>query len=141
MNALNSLRSSVFLAASILLPEIRGATAIEGALEAVEGPTLVCRGGLCTAGRFLNGSGVTVDAAGNLQGVSVNSAVGASLEDLAATIPNPQVGVSTVEEIEAAGGTVTPAPTTRNPFHCILSGITPAKAESLFTPTVANPCL
>jgi len=69
----------------------------------------------------------------------VNSAPGVSLQELTSTIPNTRVGVTSLEDIEAAGGTVTPAPTINNPYHCILCGISPQKAEELFTPTVLNP--
>jgi hypothetical protein len=101
----------------------------------------VCRGGLCTADRFANGSDVTIDANGNLQGVSVNSAPNASLEELTSTIKNGQVGVTTVGDIRAAGGDVIPDPTPNNPYHCIMCGISPAQAERLFTPTTPNPSL
>jgi RHS repeat-associated protein len=100
---------------------------------------LVCRGGTCTADRFANGSGVTVNEAGELSGVSVNSAPGKTVQELTTTIPNKQVGVTTVGEVRQAGGTVTPKPTTNNPYHCELCGITPKKAEELFTPTIKNP--
>ena len=100
---------------------------------------LVCRGGTCTAERFRAGSGVTVDEAGRLQGVSVNSAPGATLEQLTTTIPNKQVGVTTVGQVRAAGGNVIPSPTAGNPFHCTLCDITAEWAERLFTPTVRNP--
>jgi RHS repeat-associated protein len=99
---------------------------------------LVCRGGLCTADRFAHGSGVTLDEAGRLQGVSVESANGASLEALTASIPNKQVGVTTVGQIRAAGGQVVPSPG-RSTYHATMSGITPQQAERLFTPTVPNP--
>jgi RHS repeat-associated protein len=107
--------------------------------SALPDDALVCRGGTCTADRFAGGSGVTLDDSGNLQGVSVNSAPGASLDELTSTIPNKQVGVTTVGAIRAAGGDVTPSPTPGNPFHCTLCGITPEQAEDLFTPTVTNP--
>jgi hypothetical protein len=91
------------------------------------------------ADRFASGSGVTIDDAGKLQGVSVNSAPGASLEELTKTIPNKQVGVSTVGDVRAAGGDVIPSPTPNNPTHCTMCGIMPEQAEDLFTPTVPNP--
>jgi len=100
---------------------------------------LVCRGGSCTAERFAQGSGVTIDAAGYLRGVSVNSAPDKTLVELTAPIPNKKVGVSTVGNVRSAGGDVVPRPTSDNPFHCELYGITPEKAEQLFTPTVQNP--
>ena len=102
---------------------------------------LVCRGGSCTADRFAGGSGVSIDADGKLRGVSVNSGPGAALEELAATIPNRRIGVSTVAEIEANGATVVAAPAPNNRYHCIMGGITPQQAEQLFTPTVPNPNL
>ncbi|HZZ91127.1 MAG TPA: RHS repeat-associated core domain-containing protein [Usitatibacter sp.] len=99
----------------------------------------VCRGGTCTADRFTEGSGVTVDASGKLNGVSVNSGAGKSVEELTAGIRNKQVGVTTVGKVEQAGGSVVPAPTPNNPSHCILCGISAKDAERLFTPTVRNP--
>lgn len=105
------------------------------------GDALVCRGGTCAADRFAKGSGVTLDSGGRLQGVSVNSAPGATIEQLTSTIPNKQVGVTTVDKIRAAGGNVIPSPTPNNPFHCTMCGITPAQAEKLFTPTIRNPSI
>ena len=99
----------------------------------------VVRGGTNTAERFANGSGVTTRADGTLDGVSVNSASGASVDQLSQGIPNGQVGVTTVGEIRKAGGDVVPSPTRNNPNHCTLCGITPKKAEELFTPTIPNP--
>ena len=108
-------------------------------LKGLPDNALVCRGGTCTAERFAQGSGVTIDAAGCLRGVSVNSASDKTFVELTATIPNKKVGVSTVGAVRAAGGDVIPRPTSDNPFHCELYGITPEKAEQLFIPTVQNP--
>jgi hypothetical protein len=94
---------------------------------------------MCTARRFITGRGVFIDADGNLKGVSVNSRPGAALEELSANIPNRQIGVTTVGDVEAAGGTITAAPTPNNSNHCVLGGIAPTKAEELFTPTIPNP--
>lgn len=99
----------------------------------------VVRGGTNTADRFSNGSGVTTNADGTLNGVSVNSAPGASVEQLSQGIPNGQVGTTTVGEIRAAGGDVIPSPTANNPNHCTMCNISPQKAEELFTPTIKNP--
>jgi hypothetical protein len=100
---------------------------------------IVCRGGTCTADRFKNGSGVSIDEKGNLNGVSVNSAASKDLKQLTETIPNAQVGATTVGKIREAGGDVIPSPTSNNPYHCTLCGISPETAEGLFTPTVPNP--
>jgi len=108
-----------------------------GASGGVPDGHLVCRGGSCTAERFTNGSGVTTDAAGKLQGASVNAAE--SLEAAARGIPHRKVGVTTAGDIRAAGGNVTPSPTRANPNHATMSGISADTAERLFTPTVRNP--
>ncbi|PIF75062.1 RHS repeat-associated protein [Variovorax sp. 54] len=99
----------------------------------------VCRGGLCTADRFAGGSGVTIDSAGKMCGASVNSAAGKSVQELSTGIPNPKMGVTTVGDVRRLGGDVVPAPTPKNPDHCLMCGITPAQAERLFTPVVPNP--
>ena len=100
---------------------------------------LVCRGGTCTADRFVNGSGVTVNSDRVLEGVSVQSGVGARVDELGSYLPNNRVGVTTVGDIRAAGGNVVPSPTPQNPYHATLGGITPEVAERLMTPTVRNP--
>lgn len=100
---------------------------------------LVCRGGTCTAERFRQGAGVTLDEAGKLHNVSVNSAPDKTLAELTVTIPNKQVGVTTVREVRAAGGQVLHKPTVYNSDHCVLEGLTPEEAVRLFTPTVRNP--
>ena len=100
---------------------------------------LVCRGGGCKADNFANGTGVTLDDAGKLNGVSVNSAPGASVKELSATIPHSKVGVSTVGDVRRAGGDVVRSPTAHDRNHATMSGITPKQAEELFTPTIPNP--
>jgi len=100
---------------------------------------LVCRGGTCSAERFRQGSGVTLDTGGRLVGVSVNCAAMTAIEALSAAIPNRQIGVTTVGSIRHIGGTVIPAPSANNRFHCVLGGITPQQAARLFSPAVANP--
>lgn len=108
---------------------------------------LVVRGGQNLPENFANSSGVTVGADDKLQGVSVNSAPGQSVEELTAPIPatgypgilNNQVGAVTVGAIRALGGEVVPSPTRTNPHHATLSGLTAEQASSLFRPTAANP--
>lgn len=116
-------------------------SSVRGSTNAVRLPdsALVCRGGLCTADRFASGSGVTIDSAGRMSGVSVNSAPNTGLQELSASFPNPKVGVTTVGDIRRVGGDVLPSPTRNNPYHCDLCGITPQQAEKLFTPVVPNP--
>jgi hypothetical protein len=116
-------------------------------MEPLPDDALVVRGGQNLPENFEKGSGVTVEAEGLLQGVSVNSAPGATLEELAAANPrtgypgilNNQVGVTTVGAIRGYGGTVVPSPTRTNPRHATLGGLSPEQAGRLFRPTIPNP--
>lgn len=130
-------------AAAILVPGVPGGAGLGiragRVATALPDSANVCRGGTCTAQRFEGGTGVSLDAAGRLQNVSVNSAPGMSVEELAVGVRNSQVGSTTVGAIRQAGGDVVPSPTPGNAAHCTLCGITPAQAETLFTPTTPNP--
>lgn len=106
---------------------------------ALRNSDLVVRGGSNTAEALANGSGVVRNTNGTLSGLSVNSAPGATAAELGASLPHRQIGVTTVGDIRAAGGSVTPSPTSTNPTHCTVCGITPEQGEALFRPTVPNP--
>jgi hypothetical protein len=116
-------------------------------MEPLPPDALVVRGGQNLPENFARASGVSVEAGGVLNGVSVNSAPGLSLKDLTAANPqtgypgilNNQVGVTTVGAIQACGGHVVPSPTRTNPNHATLNGLTPERASQLFRPTVINP--
>lgn len=107
--------------------------------EPLPDEAIVCRGGTCTAQRFLEGSGVTINRDGRLDGISVNASAEAGLKALSASIPNRQLGVTSVGAIRQAGGDITPSPTSRNPYHCVMSGLTADTAQRLFTPVQPNP--
>lgn len=81
-------------------------------------------------GTGMHPSGVT--------GVSVESAAGVSVAELAKAIPHGQVGVTTVGEVRKAGGDVIRT-SGRNPYHATLTGLTPEQASNLLTPTISNP--
>jgi hypothetical protein len=108
---------------------------------------LVVRCGQNRPENFAAGSGVTVNASGRIQGVSVNSAAGTSVNELCAPnsqtgypgIPHRQIGVSSVGKVRDLGGDVVPSPRKKNPSHATLSGLTPEQASSLFRPTLRNP--
>ena len=116
-------------------------------MSALPDDALVVRGGMNLPDSFERGSCVVLDSEGRLQGVSVNSAGGVSLDELTAAqpasgypgIPHTQIGVSTVGAVRAAGGDVVPSPTKRNPYHATLSGLPPEQASALFRPTLLNP--
>src|SRR5258708_6787752 len=104
------------------------------------GDALVVRGGQNLPDSFAQGSGVTIAEEGKVDGVSVNSASGASVADLTAPnsqtgypgIPHNQVGVKTVGKVRVRGGEVVPLPTRTNPHHATLRGLTPEQASELF---------
>lgn len=108
---------------------------------------LVVRGGQNLPENFAQGSGVTVEAGGTVQSVSVNCAPELSVQQLTASnpqtgypgFPHNQVGVTTVGAIRAAGGDVVASPSRTNPYHATLSGLTPEQASQLFRPTMKNP--
>jgi len=108
---------------------------------------LVVRGGQNLPESFAQGSGVTVDSGGKVQGVSVNAASGLSVNELTAPdrqtgypgIPHNQVGVTTAGKVRRLGGDVVASPRKKNPNHATLSGLTPEQAGDLFRPTIKNP--
>ena len=71
-------------------------------------------------------------------GASVECAEGLSVEELAASIPHGQIGVTTVGAVRTAGGDVVRT-TGRSPHHATLIGLTPEDASRLLTPTQTNP--
>jgi hypothetical protein len=108
---------------------------------------LVVYGGRNMPENFVKGSGVVIRSDGSMDGVSVNCAPDATLDELtmpiAATdhpgIRNGQIGVTSVGKIRAAGGDVVASPSETNAKHATLIGLTPEKASELFRPTLANP--
>jgi len=80
-----------------------------------------------------------INAEGLIDGGSVNSFPDLGVPELSVGIKNKQIGVSTVAQVEYLGGVVIAAPTARNPYHALLSGISPEEAHLLFTPTIQNP--
>lgn len=71
-------------------------------------------------------------------GVSVECSDVQTIEELATTLPHGQMGVTTVKEIRAAGGDVVRT-SGRSLYHATLTGLDPAVASRLLTPTIANP--
>ena len=84
---------------------------------------LVVCGGLNSVELLKTGTGITVDASGSLYGLSVQSAPGKTVAELAAGLPNRKLGVTTVGAVRAAGGVVTPDPHDNRPYHCLVGDI------------------
>lgn len=98
---------------------------------------LVVRGGINMPEQIRRGYGVHPSG---VSGVSVHSAPGLDIPELAVGIPNGQVGVTTVGEVRAAGGDVIRT-SGRSPHHATLTGLTPEEISDLLTPTIPNPSL
>ena len=96
---------------------------------------LVVRGGRNRVEDIGCGFGVHPSGAA---GVSVESADGLSVTELAEGIPHGQVGITTVGRVRAAGGDVVRT-SGRSTNHATLVGLTPEAVSALLTPTVRNP--
>lgn len=96
---------------------------------------LVVRGGRNTPEQIEAGIG---QHPSGVVGVSVESAPGLTVAELAANLPHGRVGVTTVGKVRAAGGDVIPT-SGRSPNHATLTGLPPAEISRLLTPTEPNP--
>jgi len=96
---------------------------------------LVVRGGRNAPADLRRGMGTHPSG---VTGISVESAAGATVDELAAALPHNQIGVTTVGAVRAAGGDVVRT-SGRNPHHATLVGLSPEKASRLLTPTRPNP--
>jgi len=112
-----------------------GGRDIPAIAERIPDDALVVRGGRNHPEDIRRGSGTHPSG---VTGVSIESAVGVSIVELARTIPHGQVGVTTVDEIRKAGGEVIRT-SGRSPYHATLTGLTPEQASKLLTPTIPNP--
>ena len=103
--------------------------------EKIPDDALVVRGGKNRPEDIRRGTGTHPSG---ITGVSVESAAGVSVAELARAIPHGQVGVTTVSEVRKSGGDVIRT-SGRTPYHATLTGLTPEKASQIFTPTIPNP--
>ena len=96
---------------------------------------LVVRGGKNRSEDILRGIGTHPSG---VTGISVESGIELSVEELALMIPHRQVGVTTVGAVRQAGGDVIRT-SGRSPNHATLTGLNPEKISELLTPTIPNP--
>jgi RHS repeat-associated protein len=95
-------------------------------------PVYVVRGGLAEAPTL-------VAAAERDIGISVNSAPGASIEELSVGLPHPMISYTTVWQLQEIGYTVVPDPLPGSPYHALIltpTGLTTEQANimsSVFT--------
>ncbi|MBV7270741.1 RHS repeat domain-containing protein, partial [Winogradskyella luteola] len=101
-------------------------------VAALSDDALVVRGGSNTPDRFDGGSGVSSRLSDRmLDGISVNSKTGSTIEELSKGIPHKKVGVTTVGAVRKAGGDVISSPTKYNPNHATMSIPNSKTASSL----------
>jgi hypothetical protein len=96
---------------------------------------LVVRGGKNRPEDILRGIGTHPSG---VTGISVESGVELSVEELALMIPHSQIGVTTIGAIRQAGGDVIRT-SGRSPNHATLTGLSPEIISELMTPTMPNP--
>ena len=73
-----------------------------------------------------------------ITGVSVECVSGLIVEELAASIPHGQIGVTTVSAVRSLGGNVVRT-SGRSPHHATLTGLSPEDMSALLTPAIRNP--
>jgi hypothetical protein len=96
---------------------------------------LVVRGGRNEPEDIRRGTGAHPSG---VVGISVECAVGTTLEILAASVPHRRIGVTAVGAVRFAGGDVIKT-SGRSRHHATLTGLTPEQASHSLTPTVPNP--
>jgi hypothetical protein len=104
-------------------------------VEEIPDEALVVRGGKNRPEDILRGTGLHPSG---VVGISVECAVGRSIEELAAGIPHRQIGITTVGKIRQAGGDVIRT-SGRRVSHATLVGLTHEQTSELLNPTISNP--
>jgi hypothetical protein len=103
--------------------------------ERISDDALVIRGGRNRPVDLERGTGTHPSGT---TGVSVECASGLTVEELAASIPHSQIGVTTVVAVRTMGGDVVRT-SGRTPNHATLTGLSPEEMSALLTPTVRKP--
>jgi hypothetical protein len=75
-----------------------------------------------------------------ITGSSAHCEPGRSVAELSQWIAHAMVRVSTVERIQAAGGSVIPTQrSAAQPYHVTITGLTPEQFHAVFDPPIPNP--
>jgi hypothetical protein len=104
-------------------------------VEKISGEAIVVRGGRNRPEDIRRGIGTHPSG---VTGISVECAEGGSVQELSASIPHGQVGITTVRDVREAGGDVIRT-SGRSPYHATLTGLIPDEISLLLTPTISNP--
>jgi hypothetical protein len=105
------------------------------AMEKIPDEAIVVRGGRNRPEDIQRGTGTHPSG---VTGISVECAVGLTIEELSVTIPHGQIGSTTVGEVRKVGGEVIRT-SGKSPYHATLTGLTPQQISALLNPTFANP--
>lgn len=105
------------------------------AVERIPDEAIVVRGGRNRPEDIQRGTGTHPSG---VTGISVECAVGLTIEELATTIPHRQIGSTTVGEVRKLGGEVVRT-SGRSLHHATLTGLTPQQISNLLNPTFPNP--
>jgi hypothetical protein len=104
-------------------------------VEKISGEAIVVRGGRNRPEDIRRGIGTHPSG---VTGISVECGQGVSVQELSASIPHGQVGITTVRDVREAGGDVVRT-SGRSPYHATLTGLVPDEISLLLTPTISNP--
>jgi hypothetical protein len=108
------------------------------ATEGIPDEALVVRGGLNTADRITNGSGVWTDEAGNIHDVSVNSAPGRTVDELGAS-PTGRSGLQRSDRSALPAATSFATLSRTALTTASVSGLSAEALSGLLAPTIRNP--
>ena len=101
-------------------------------MEIIPDDEIVVRGGRNRPEDIRRGNGTHPSG---VTGISVECGEGLSVEELSASIPHRQIGVTTVGAIRAAGGDVIRT-SGKSSQHATLTGLTPDEISLLLNPTI-----
>lgn len=101
----------------------------------ISNEAIVVRGGRNLAEDIRRGMGTHPSG---VTGISVECGEEVSVQELSASIPHRQIGVTTVSAVREAGGDVIRT-SGRSQYHATLTGLIPDEIGLLLTPTISNP--
>lgn len=104
-------------------------------MERISDKAVVVRGGRNRPEDIRRGIGTHPSG---VAGISVECGEGVSVQELSASIPHGQIGVTTVGAVREAGGDVIRT-SGRSRYHATLTGLIPDEISLLLTPTTSNP--
>jgi hypothetical protein len=104
-------------------------------VERISDEAIVVRGGRNRPDDIRRGIGTHPSG---VTGISVECGERVSVQELSASIPHGQVGVTTVREVREAGGDVIRT-SGGSLHHATLTGLVPDETSLLLTPTISNP--